>query len=100
MKYFQKPSVVTVDSVVRYLIILLSLKIGFFAGGCDSNISQPLLAQSNLVLGAADDRFTINNIPAFLLGASYFDGRNYHESDLIALSAKGFNLIRVWLDWR
>jgi len=100
MKYFQKPSVVAVDSVVRYLIILLSLKIGFFAGGCDSNISQPLLAQSNLVLGAADDRFTINNIPAFLLGASYFDGRNYHESDLIALSAKGFNLIRVWLDWR
>ena len=63
-------------------------------------MNQPLMAQTNLVLGTADDRFTINNIPVFLLGVSYFDGRNYHESDLVTLSAKGFNLIRVWLDWR
>jgi len=100
MRYFQKPSLVTLSSVVRYLIILLSLKIGFLTGGCDFDMNQPLLAQSNLVLGISGDRFTINDAPTFLLGVSYFDGRNYRESDLVTLSAKGFNLIRVWLDWR
>ena len=100
MKYFPKQGFMKLGSITRYLIILLSLKIGFLVGGCDFNMNQPLLAQSNLVLGISGDRFTINDAPTFLLGVSYFDGRNYRESDLITLSAKGFNLIRVWLDWR
>ncbi len=100
MKYFPKQGFMKLGSITRYLIILLSLKIGFLVGGCDFNMNQPLLAQSNLVLGISGDRFTINDAPTFLLGVSYFDGRNYHESDLVTLSAKGFNLIRVWLDWR
>ena len=88
------------DSIVKYLVVLLSLKIGFLVGGCDFNMNQPLMAQSNLVLGTSGESFTINGTPTFLLGVSYFDGRNYRESDLVSLSAKGFNLIRVWLDWR
>jgi hypothetical protein len=50
-------------------------------------------------VGLSGDRFTVNGKPTFLLGASYFDGKNWHASDLDALAAKQFNLIRIWLDW-
>jgi len=100
MRYFQKQKFMELDSILRYFILLLFLKMGFLAGGCDFNMNQPLMAQSNVVLGTSGEWFTINGTPTFLLGVSYFDGRNYRESDLVTLSAKGFNLIRVWLDWR
>lgn len=55
---------------------------------------------SDIILGIANNQFTVNGQPTFLLGVSYFDGKNYHESDFVNLAAKGFNLIRIWLDWR
>jgi hypothetical protein len=50
-------------------------------------------------VGLSGDRFTLNGQPTFLLGVSYFDGANWHVSDLDALAARRFNLIRIWLDW-
>ena len=50
-------------------------------------------------LGIEGDRFTIDGVPTFLLGVSYFDGRNFHIEDLDELAARRFNLIRIWLDW-
>lgn len=84
----------------RTLIFFLAFLTGFFNSSCDFNINHGLFAQSNTILGIAGDRFTVNGNPTFLLGVSYFDGRNYHESDLVSFGAKGFNLVRVWLDWR
>jgi hypothetical protein len=49
--------------------------------------------------GIAEDRFTLDGQPTFLLGVSYFDGRNWHQEDLDELAARKFNLIRIWLDW-
>ncbi|MGH8628445.1 MAG: hypothetical protein ACREYC_25325, partial [Gammaproteobacteria bacterium] len=51
-------------------------------------------------LGVSGDKFTINGKETFLLGVSYFDAFNWRVSDLDELSARGYNLIRVWLDWR
>lgn len=56
-------------------------------------------ADGSTVLGISGDEFTINGRPTFLLGASYFNGRHWHKSDLDFLAARGFNLIRVWMDW-
>lgn len=50
-------------------------------------------------LAIAGERFTLNGKPTFLLGVSYFDGRFWRASDLDALAARRFNLIRIWLDW-
>jgi hypothetical protein len=50
-------------------------------------------------VGISADRFTIDGRPTFLLGASYFDVLGYKESDLDGLAARGFNLVRIWLDW-
>lgn len=50
-------------------------------------------------VGLAGERFTVDGVPTFLLGASYFDVLGYKESDLDELSARGFNLVRIWLDW-
>jgi hypothetical protein len=45
------------------------------------------------------DRFTFDGAPIFLLGVSYFDARDWFPSDLDGLSQRGWNLIRIWLDW-
>src|SRR5947209_4431480 len=50
-------------------------------------------------VGVSGDRFTLNGRKTFLLGVSYFDARSWHESDLVGLSQRGFNLVRCWLDW-
>lgn len=89
-----------IDMKQRTLTFFLLFFLGFSNSGCDLSINDALFAQANTRLGIAGDKFTINGSPTFLLGVSYFDGRNYHESDLVSLRAKGFNLIRVWLDWR
>lgn len=58
-------------------------------------VSHP--AYPTLALSGTD--FTINGSPTFLLGVSYFDGYNYHLSDLDRLRDEGFNLIRIWIGW-
>jgi hypothetical protein len=50
-------------------------------------------------VGVSGDHFTIDGAPTFLLGVSYFDGRNWHASDLDGLASRKFNLIRIWMDW-
>jgi hypothetical protein len=52
-----------------------------------------------IAIGVRGDDFTIDGVPTFLLGVSYFDGRNWHVEDLDGLASRGFNLIRIWLDW-
>lgn len=49
-------------------------------------------------LGIARDRFSINGTPAFLLGVSYFDARNWKQSDIDGLATRGFNNIRIWME--
>ena len=61
-----------------------------------STVSHP----AHPTLGLSGESFTINGSPTFLLGVSYFDGYNYHLSDLDRLRDDGYNLIRIWLDWR
>jgi hypothetical protein len=45
------------------------------------------------------DRFTFDGAPIFLLGVSYFDARDWSVSDFDGLSQRGWNLVRIWLDW-
>ncbi|MCI0560273.1 MAG: hypothetical protein MN733_17440, partial [Nitrososphaera sp.] len=58
----------------------------------------PVFGATNL--GISGEKFTINGNETFLLGVSYFDAFNWRVSDLDELSARGYNLIRVRLDWK
>ncbi|RLE65711.1 MAG: hypothetical protein DRJ38_03295 [Thermoprotei archaeon] len=60
----------------------------------------PIEARS-LVIGVSGNRFTLNGRPIFLLGISAFDAiGKMKDEDLDELRRLGFNLIRVWADWR
>lgn len=61
---------------------------------------RPATAAGVTRVGISGDRFTINGEPTFLLGVSYFDARSWYETDLDRLDQLGYNLIRIWLDWR
>jgi hypothetical protein len=52
------------------------------------------------LVGVKGTEFTLNGKPTYLLGVSYFDGLHWRASDLNRLANQGFNLIRIWLDWR
>lgn len=52
---------------------------------------------SGLVIDGEGFRF--DGVPTFLLGVSYFDGRDWQPADLDGLAQRGWNLVRVWLDW-
>lgn len=54
---------------------------------------------SATTIGINADKFTVDGQDQFLLGVSYFDSRNWHESDFQDLEDDGFNLVRIWLDW-
>ena len=51
------------------------------------------------IFGITGDRFTLNGIPTFLLGVSYFDALGWKVSDFDKLASRRFNLVRIWLDW-
>lgn len=59
----------------------------------------PPPSASGPVLGIDGDRFTLNGVPTFLLGVSYFDVLGWKASDFDMLAARKFNLVRIWLDW-
>lgn len=44
-------------------------------------------------------RFTLNGVQTFLLVESYFDGLHARVADLDAFVERGFNGLRVFLDW-
>lgn len=44
-------------------------------------------------------RFTINGVQTFLLGLTYFDGMHARQSDLTQFAQRGFNFLRIMLDW-
>ena len=44
-------------------------------------------------------KFVLNTVQTFLQGISYFDGQNYRTSDIDTLSSRGFNNIRVFVNW-
>lgn len=72
---------------------------GGAAGGGGLSASPETLNTSGPLVGIAGDRFTLNGVPTFLLGVSYFDALGWKTSDFDMLAARKFNLIRVWLDW-
>ncbi len=95
----------------KRFILFLTVFIFIISGGCGGGGRGSFIPpdnQSNFSLGIARDSFTVNGAPAFLLGVSYFDGRNYRQSDLRSLAEKGYNLIRIFInlffdqdgDWR
>lgn len=43
--------------------------------------------------------FAINGVSTFLLGISYMDGLNYRTSDIDTLATKGFNNLRVFVNY-
>lgn len=59
--------------------------------------------QAGTVLGLQGTRFTVNDQPRFLLGASYYAGLGatpeFLRQDLDDLGRHGFNWIRVWATW-
>jgi hypothetical protein len=50
-------------------------------------------------VGVKGTDFTINGVPTFLLGWSYFDASNWRASDLDAIRANRFNFVRAVVDW-
>lgn len=82
---------VLIPGFFRWLTYILAI---FVFSGCvlHAPASAPLLDISG-------DKFSVNGHPTFLLGVSYFDVLGFKQSDLDELAARGFNLIRVWLDW-
>ncbi|GAB4440288.1 MAG: hypothetical protein OHK0015_36090 [Chloroflexi bacterium OHK40] len=88
---------------VQRALLLAALLLTLAASAAQAipaHASPQLQQATRTLLGVSGERFTINGQPAFLLGVSYFDARFWHESDLDALQQRGYNLIRIWLDWR
>jgi hypothetical protein len=50
-------------------------------------------------LGIDGEQLTWNGVPTFFIGVSYFDARNWHDEDFEGLASRGWNLVRIWLDW-
>lgn len=50
-------------------------------------------------LGIDGEQLTWDGVPTFFVGVSYFDARSWHESDFDGLAERGWNLVRIWLDW-
>ena len=50
-------------------------------------------------LGISNGKFTINGVPTFLLGISYFDALYWRESDLDRFVAQSINCVRIFVDW-
>ncbi len=50
-------------------------------------------------LGISAARLTVNGVPVFPLGLTYFDALHCRESDLVEFQARGFTLVRCFLDW-
>ncbi len=80
-------------------------------GGSLSMVNLATAAGSSLdgptapptVLGVREERFTVNGVPTFLLGFSYY-GALGASQDLIRLDVdeaerNGFNWLRVWATW-
>ena len=47
----------------------------------------------------ATGQFTLNGVPTFLLDLTYFDAINARQSDLADFQVRGFNALRLMLDW-
>jgi hypothetical protein len=50
-------------------------------------------------LGISAGKFTINGTPTFLLGLSYFHAVKASSSDLTTFKSRGYNYVRLFLDW-
>jgi hypothetical protein len=66
-----------------------------------SSVDRP--AAPPTVLGVREDRFTVNGVPTFLLGFSYYGAlgapQEYIRHDLDDARRYGFNWLRVWATW-
>lgn len=69
------------------------------AGGSGAGTGGTGGGSGTTTVSVEGDKLAIDGVPTFLLGVSYFDGRNWHVEDLDALAARRFNLVRIWLDW-
>src|SRR5262245_3425208 len=86
------------------VIILMKLVISTPAPAVPAPEPIRLGANTNLVLGTQDSRFTINGKPTFLYGISYYGALAASEEivrrDFSDMKRYGFNWIRVWANWR
>lgn len=75
------------------------------AYGNTSAVTSTVYSTANAAAGASalsitsNGLFAINGVTTFLLGVTYFDALNYHESDLDTLATYGFNNIRVFANF-
>ena len=64
---------------------------------------QPATATRRTVLGLKDTVFTLNGLPTFLIGISYYGAlgapEDFMRRDLDDLQRHGFNWLRVWATW-
>ncbi len=51
------------------------------------------------IIGVSGNDFTIDGLPRKLACVSYFDGKEYKSSDLVAIKAAGYNCLRVFVSW-
>lgn len=68
-------------------------------GGSEASTDDGTTGGDGSGLLVDGDHFTFDGVPTFLLGVSYFDARDWTASDLDGLSQRGWNLVRIWLDW-
>src|SRR5687767_4542070 len=68
-------------------------------GSSDATSSASSTGEASTGLAIEGWSFTWNGAPIFLLGVSYFDGRDWAAADLDMLDQRGWNLVRIWLDW-
>lgn len=83
-----------------FILPLLAGWIAFGAAAADERQNgQP----AGAVLSVEGDRFTLNGVPTFLLGVSYYGGlgapEDFLRRDLDDLQRLGFNWLRVWATW-
>jgi hypothetical protein len=89
-----KAFTITNDAGIRGLHKFWLIIIGLIAMAA---FASPVGAATTL--GISGDKFTLNGQPTFLLGVSYFDVLGWRTSDLDALQARRFNMVRIFLDW-
>ncbi|HPA25148.1 MAG TPA: hypothetical protein PLK76_00010 [bacterium] len=88
------------DEISKIFYWPVKLSVGQVAGEYSVRIAATQVNNFSI----SQNKFSINGVSDFLLGASVFDAINWNEtimlSDLDYLAANKYNLIRVWADWQ
>ncbi len=95
------PCYVDCMSLVSRVVVFAVLFVLLLTDSTKAKAAAPGTPET--ILGISGSHFTIQGVPTFLLGASYYGALGASEEtiqqDLKDLQAHGFNWIRVWATW-